>query len=67
MLRGNAEPMALLFFISLWPSAHTFNIEGLFIKDLLKSTEVKQCDLGYVYDGQKPKVTNEILESFNER
>ena len=59
--------MALLFFSSLLTLAHAFSNDDLFIRDLLNLRVVDKCDVSYVYDGEKPKIANEILESFDER
>ena len=51
----------------LLASANGLGTDDKFIDDLLTSPVVDSCDLGFVYDGDKPKITNKMLEAFSER
>ena len=63
---GLTDPMAPIFF-TLLSTVHAFSNNDLFVRDLLYLRAVDECDLGYVFDGETPKIANEILESLNER
>ena len=38
-----------------------------FINDLMESSEVNECDFGYVYEHGKPKIENTVIKSMSQR
>ena len=44
-----------------------FNHAEQFIRDVLNSQKVDQCDFGYVFEHNDPKMTPQIVASLNER
>ena len=38
-----------------------------FINELMESSEVNECDFGYVYEHGKPKIENTVIKSISQR
>ena len=56
-----------LYLTYLLKLAHGSNDGDDFIKDVLESSEVNQCDYGYVYEHGKEKIADTIIETLGRR